>query len=79
MEQEDGLYHPMENVTNFTEKGGGDKMENQYEAFGGGNYPVTLGRQVTGTQDWYHFNGFIDEVKIWNYTRTPSQIQNDMN
>ncbi len=36
---------------------------------------VQIGRH--GTWSWTYFSGTIDEVKIYNYARTPEQIEND--
>lgn len=40
------------------------------------NTNLNFGRFVNLSQDW--FDGILDNVKIYNYVRTPKQIQNDM-
>ncbi|MEM3698073.1 MAG: G1 family glutamic endopeptidase [Candidatus Bathyarchaeia archaeon] len=43
--------------------------------FAQGAYPLSIGSYTLGNQ--YFFNGAIDEVKIYNYARTPEEIWND--
>jgi hypothetical protein len=40
--------------------------------------PITIGNMYSGTSG-NSFNGNIDDVKIYNYARTPGQIVEDMN
>lgn len=42
-----------------------------------GNANLTLGQRVSGGT--IPFRGAIDEVRVWNYARTQTEIQNDMN
>ncbi len=42
------------------------------------NYPVTIGNRANlGTP--YYFNGYIDEVRVWNTERTAGDISTNMN
>ena len=41
------------------------------------NNPLTIGGKPSHTSEM--FNGYIDEVKIYNYARTADQIKEDMN
>jgi hypothetical protein len=44
------------------------------------NYQLSIGaKSVDGGVFQEFFNGFIDDVKIYNYARTPKQIVEDMN
>jgi hypothetical protein len=45
--------------------------------FARGNYTLYLGSFIDGTS--YLMNGALDELKIYNYARTPSQVIEDMN
>jgi hypothetical protein len=40
-----------------------------------GNVPINMGSWANGR----HFNGIMDEVRIWNIARTQSEIQSNMN
>ena len=40
--------------------------------------PLNIGRQQPSACQCNHFNGTMDEVRIWNITRTPAQIQANM-
>ena len=39
-------------------------------------YPFYLGRNLISGIMYYNFNGVLDEVKIWNSTRSPTEILN---
>ena len=41
--------------------------------------PMNIGRQQPTACACNHFNGTMDELRLWNYARTPSQIQANMN
>jgi hypothetical protein len=41
------------------------------------SYPIDLQIGRIGTYSWTYFAGTIDEVKIYNYARTPEEIWND--
>ncbi|MHC4675343.1 MAG: SUMF1/EgtB/PvdO family nonheme iron enzyme, partial [Planctomycetota bacterium] len=46
------------------------------------NYDTSSMWNTIGAVDhgnWQHFNGVIDEARIWNMARTPQQIKKDMN
>ena len=43
------------------------------------NLPMYIGRQENSYYVWNNFNGTMDELRLWNYTRTPSQILANMN
>jgi hypothetical protein len=43
------------------------------------SYPIDLEVGRIGTYSWTYFDGVIDEVKIYNYARTPQQITDDYN
>jgi hypothetical protein len=53
-----------------------DGYDNPTGSISANNGNLTIGGRSTGT---YIFNGLIDEVRIYNYARTPSQIQQDYN
>ena len=42
------------------------------------NQPMNIGRQQAGYL-FNNFNGTMDELRLWNYARTPSQILANMN
>jgi len=49
-------------------------------SFSGGTYttnPIQIGRRIHGATGY--FNGLIDDVRIYNYARTPEQILQDYN
>ncbi len=57
----------------------GSQSQTNYSASGSSNY-IFLGftpNQCSGNQGW--FNGSVDQVKIYNYARTPAQIAYDYN
>jgi Concanavalin A-like lectin/glucanases superfamily len=41
--------------------------------------PMNIGRQQPTACACNHFNGTMDELRLWNYARTPSQILANMN
>ncbi|MCU0324514.1 MAG: hypothetical protein MUF45_04595 [Spirosomaceae bacterium] len=41
--------------------------------------PMNIGRQQPTACTCNHFNGTMDELRLWNYARTPSQILANMN
>jgi hypothetical protein len=41
--------------------------------------PMNIGRQQPTVCACNHFNGTMDELRLWNYARTPSQILANMN
>ena len=41
--------------------------------------PMNIGRQQPTSCQCNHFNGTMDELRLWNYGRTPSQILSNMN
>jgi len=41
--------------------------------------PLRIGAGATEGGSNYYFNGAVDEVKIWNYARTASEINNNKN
>jgi len=48
-----------------------------YTAMHNGTAPVVIGKP--GFTSGYYFDGLLDDVKIYNYVRTPKQIVEDMN
>lgn len=42
------------------------------------NQPMNIGRQQPSACVCNHFNGTMDELRLWNYARTPSQILANM-
>ncbi len=43
------------------------------------NQPMTIGRQQPASCQCNHFNGTMDELRIWNVVRSPVQIQTGTN
>jgi hypothetical protein len=43
------------------------------------NQPMNIGRQQPTACVCNHFNGTMDELRLWNYARAPSQILANMN
>ncbi len=44
----------------------------------GADVPLEIGRELSNSFSVHHFDGEIDEIRIWNYARSADQIRLDM-